>query len=640
MSAGPFETSSGRLLGNAGLLHRRGADLVQLGAVVLLAEPLAAAAPAARDRECDHVSPIAAVPHHSCLHVPSAAAYYDPGDGHLARNRQPARGAGVRRSGAPGRRRASRSSTPGRLSGSAKNREQAAVAVSAGRRTTAVRGQARAEQSTSPTTCSGARSWSRSSGGAASTPAAPRRTCCSPPGTTGVGSCPNGLRDPEAAREALGLGRRARSSRSCSPSATRRGSAILPGGRRRSGAPARTASRSTSSSPGTDPESGPDHAGRQSLDQAAQDTARARACRSARRPSSGRAPLPPPPAAGRCRSPAARSPSSTMRSIPAKSRAEPIVVPWIDCQFEVDRPHVERHLRPSRSAEHDQPAAACAAPAASRATSSRPSRARGRRGRPPRPSRPRCRARRPPRPSSFARSIFSSRRRRDEHSRARLCGQLDGERGHAAARAEHEHGLVAVQPPDREQGPPGRQRRERKRSRLLPREALRLGEDVLGRHLRQLRVRAVVRAAEDAPVGPGGILAVAPVRAPGRSRPPRRCHAGCRRRPSRGSPAARNWYAGPGGFRTSRSRRLTAAAFSSTTTSPGPATGSVDAPRTRARRLREPRTRLHRNDPQGSSLETSTATYPPSPTAGASTTCSSAGSEKSLYEPCTTSLSM
>ena len=35
-----------------------------------------------------------------------------------------------------------------------------------------------------------------------------------------------------------------------------------------------------------------------------------------------------------------------------------------------------------------------------------------------------------------------------------------------------------------------------------------------------------------------------------------------------------NTYAGPGGLRRSRSRRLIAAAFSSTTTSPGPATGS------------------------------------------------------------------
>src|SRR5581483_6242918 len=35
-----------------------------------------------------------------------------------------------------------------------------------------------------------------------------------------------------------------------------------------------------------------------------------------------------------------------------------------------------------------------------------------------------------------------------------------------------------------------------------------------------------------------------------------------------------NRYAGPGGLRTSRSRRLTAAVLSSTTTSPGPATGS------------------------------------------------------------------
>src|SRR5581483_4830907 len=42
--------------------------------------------------------------------------------------------------------------------------------------------------------------------------------------------------------------------------------------------------------------------------------------------------------------------------------------------------------------------------------------------------------------------------------------------------------------------------------------------------------------------------------------------------------------------------------------------------------------RLHRSELQGSSVSTATATYPPSVTAGASTTASCAGSAESLYE--------
>ena len=157
-----------------------------------------------------------------------------------------------------------------------------------------------------------------------------RRTCCSPPGTQGVGSCPNGLADPERARAALGLG------------ADDEIAIVLT-----FGYPARERDPARRT-----PEEWSARANRKPLDELVEgrpeglpprrlsagqsprgQSLRGRACRSARRPSSGRARPRPRRAGGRCRSPAASRRRRPSAAVATKSRCEPIVVPRIDCQF-------------------------------------------------------------------------------------------------------------------------------------------------------------------------------------------------------------------------------------------------------------------------------------------------------------------
>ena len=240
---------------------------------------------------------------------------------------------------------------------------------------------------------------------------------------------------------------------------------------------------------------------------------RARACRSARRPSSGRAPPRPRRAGGRCRSPGCHVPASTirisagevLRASPSSSRGSTASSGRAPARRA--SPRARRCRRRRRAARRG------GAPSATRATSSRPSRGRRRPARPPRPSPPRCRATPPSAPSSFARSIFSCD---DEvtSTRAPACT--------ASWTANVETPLPAprtstvwppTSPPTSKSAAVRGQRGERERGRLLPREARRLREDVLLRHLDELGVRAVVGAAEDPPVRPGRVLPRAPVEA-------------------------------------------------------------------------------------------------------------------------------
>ena len=217
--------------------------------------------------------------------------------------------------------------------------------------------------------------------------------------------------------------RRTTSSRSCSRSATPRASAT------RVPAHGRGVER-----PG-EPE-----AARRARRAALATRSRARACRSAR-PAFIRSWAASASASGRTLSiTGCQSPSLTIRISAEKSRGRAHRRAEDRLPVQVERAHVERHLRPAGAAEDDEPAAPAQRLAASPARSSRPSRARRRPGRRASgPARPRCRARRRSAPSSLARSIFSCARRGDEHARARLGGELDGERRDAAAGAEDEH---------------------------------------------------------------------------------------------------------------------------------------------------------------------------------------------------------
>ena len=304
---------------------------------------------------------------------------------------------------------------------------------------------------------------------------------------------------------------------------------------------------------------------------------------------------------------------------------------------QVDRADVHRHLRPTRAAVHDQPPAGPQRPR--RVAPGRADRVEhdvdgADRLRPAlvRVEDATCSA-------ELLRPLeLRLARRGDEHARALLGRQLHREGRDAAAGAEDEHGLVGLEPTDREQRPVRGQGRERERGGLLPRQARGLPVHVCLGQLDELGVGAVRRTAEDSPVRSRRILPLTPVEArvdhdllPGVSADPRAVRAGDDRlrelvgRPGR---VAEQQVAAVDRRRLQLHDHLPRA-----------------RDRIREVLVGEPAALgddygLHRVEAQGSSAETSTATYPPSPIAGARTTASWAGSSESLYEPCTTSLSM
>src|SRR5581483_1104697 len=343
-------------------------------------------------------------------------------------------------------------------------------------------------RSTSRRTSGARSSWWRSSARGAWTPAAACRTCCSSPGTRGSAPAPTGSATPKGRVPRSGS-QRTTAWRSCSPSGTPRDRATPTGGRPRTGAPGPTASRSTASSRRSSrPLAGGEHELAEVLARLHPVVRRFGFGERADavdhrvpRPLVDHAQQPGEVAGGAHRRPQDRLPA------------------------EVEGANVERHLGAAGSAEDDQPATpsqSCEGLAPGRADRVEdevdgPGRLR-------------------PALLGVQDAALGAEllcpvylllgRRGDQHPRTRLRRELNRERRHAAARAEHEHCLAPLEPPDREQGAPGGQPGERKRRRLLPREPSRLREDVLRGHLDELRVRPVGRPAEDLPLRPRCVL--------------------------------------------------------------------------------------------------------------------------------------
>ena len=102
-------------------------------------------------------------------------------------------------------------------------------------------------------------------------------------------------------------------------------------------------------------------------------------------------------------------------------------------------------------------------------------------------------------------------RRGHDHPCPGLPGERDRERGDPAAGAQHQHRLVGHDAGAREERAVGREAGEGKGRGLLPGEVAGLRVEVLLRHGDQLRVGSLVpRAAQDAEVGTGRVLRIAP----------------------------------------------------------------------------------------------------------------------------------